>query len=285
MTWFRLDDNGTFHPKVVRARNEAWGAFCRAGQWCAKHLTDGIIPRDVALAIAPQRVWIRLISVGFLEENGPESYRLHDYLDWNLPAVEVKAERDRKALNIRALRARRKQERTGHVTGSVTGYVPRTEPAGNHGPYPEPDPKRNSEENGTAAPAAHTHSDPEVVAIRDRIRHWPIFASLNADRLADEQAGWMMSKGLKLAWVLDAIDAAAAHVPDGSNYQATHSKLVSFMRNARKPRVQEEATPRRVVESKEDPALIERARVARIESDKRIAERLAREAAAKAGAK
>lgn len=91
-----------------------------------------------------------------------------------------------------------------------------------------------SEKNGTHTPRV----DPEFVAIRDRIRRWPIFAALNSDRLADEQLGWMISKGLKLPWVLEAIDACAAKCADGTTYQAKHSMLVGFMHNAKRPKNQ-----------------------------------------------
>lgn len=294
MTWFRLDDGGTFHPKVLSAGNEAWGALCRAGQWCAKHLTDGKIPCEVAHAIAKKGVWTRLISAGLVEEIGADFYLLHDYLQWNLSREEVIAGRERKAKNIRDYRQRRKApvERsvTTPVTGNVTGYKPATEPAGNRGPYPDPDPKREEKQNGASAPAAHT-ADPELkgagdfVAIRDRIRRWPIFALLNADRLADEQAGWMLSKGQKLAWVLDSIDACATKCVDGAAVHEKHRMLVGYMHAARRPRerMDEPAPTRRVVESKEDPAHLEKARAARAEALKLAEERREREAAKKAG--
>ncbi len=85
MSWFRLDDQGAFHSKVLAAGNEAYGAWCRAGQWCAAHGTDGQIPRHVAAQIAPPRIWKRLISVKLLDEIRSENdpFFIHDFLDYN----------------------------------------------------------------------------------------------------------------------------------------------------------------------------------------------------------
>lgn len=94
MSWFRLDDQAYDHPKLARAGNEAVGAWARAGMWCAKHLTDGVVPREVALSIAPQRIWTILESVGLMDPH-PEGLLVHDYLDWNPSRAEVMAERDR----------------------------------------------------------------------------------------------------------------------------------------------------------------------------------------------
>jgi hypothetical protein len=99
MSWFRLDDQGAFHAKVVKAGNEAYGAWCRAGQWSACHGQDGRVPRAIAITIAPTRIWTRLLEVGLLEVNledggGPGSeFQIHDYLEWNLSAAELEAKR------------------------------------------------------------------------------------------------------------------------------------------------------------------------------------------------
>lgn len=90
MTWFKLDDKSAFHRKVLAAGNEAWGAFCRAGASSSGEGTDGLITRAVAEAIAPARVWARLVAVG-LAERDSEDYRLHDFLDWNPSAEQVRA--------------------------------------------------------------------------------------------------------------------------------------------------------------------------------------------------
>ena len=125
MSWFRLNDEGAFHAKVLAAGNEAYGAWCRAGQWSSAHLTEGFIAEPVALSIAPRRVWERLRestagrSVGLVEERAG-GWQIHDFLDCNPTAEEVRARRDRVATNVRALRSRRRP--SGVDDGSAAGH-------------------------------------------------------------------------------------------------------------------------------------------------------------------
>lgn len=152
MSWFKLDDQGHDHPKVLKAGNEAFGAWCRAGQWSSKHLTEGIIPREVALTIAPVRVWDRLLAVGLLDQH-PDGWAMHDFLAYNPRADEVRAERARKAKNVAEHRSR-KRGVTDPVTAHVTGYMPGKLPARNHGPDPDPDPSSTTTTTYARAGAA-----------------------------------------------------------------------------------------------------------------------------------
>ncbi len=92
MSWFRVDDKSAFHRKVLAAGNEAWGAFCRAGAISSGEGTDGRVTVDTCRAIAPAKVWTRLIDVGLAERvDGSTDLQLHDYLEWNPSAAEVAA--------------------------------------------------------------------------------------------------------------------------------------------------------------------------------------------------
>jgi|GEM_PF-1555301 len=92
MPWFRLDDQGAFHEKVIQAGNEAYGAWVRAGQWSSSRGTEGFIPRATAMLIAGPKVWQRLIeakgrsTVGLVEPVG-DDFQIHDFLDYN-PTIE-----------------------------------------------------------------------------------------------------------------------------------------------------------------------------------------------------
>ena len=57
MVWFLVDDNVTFHKKVMDAGNAAFGAWTRAGAWSAANLTNGFIPCRIAYRIAPGPVF------------------------------------------------------------------------------------------------------------------------------------------------------------------------------------------------------------------------------------
>ena len=47
MPWFKVDDDLSFHRKVVTSGNAAMGLWVRAGSWCAQHLTDGFVPNEM----------------------------------------------------------------------------------------------------------------------------------------------------------------------------------------------------------------------------------------------
>ena len=73
MPWASLDDSFYDHPKIVAIGNEAAGVLARSIAYCARHLTDGVIAREVVLNIAGTRrstVVRTLIEAGFYTEHG-----------------------------------------------------------------------------------------------------------------------------------------------------------------------------------------------------------------------
>lgn len=64
MTWFKVDDNLSFHRKVVAAGNASMGLWVRAGSWCAQHLTDGFIPDEMISILGTPAQRAKLIKVG-----------------------------------------------------------------------------------------------------------------------------------------------------------------------------------------------------------------------------
>lgn len=92
MTWARFDDQMAFHAKILAAGNEPTGAWARMIAHCCAHLTDGKVPRSVALSITTPKVLAKLITVRLLDADG-EDFAVHDFLDWNPPSEEVKAKR------------------------------------------------------------------------------------------------------------------------------------------------------------------------------------------------
>lgn len=97
MSWFRVDDKAAFHRKVLRAGNEAFGAFCRAGSVSSGEGTDGRITVETCEAIAPKKVWDKLIAAGLAERiEGSTDLQLHDYLQWNPSAAEVEEAKEAK---------------------------------------------------------------------------------------------------------------------------------------------------------------------------------------------
>ena len=144
MAWFKLAGEGAFHAKVLVAGNEAYGAWCRAGQWSSQHLTEGRIPRAVALTIASEGVWARLVTAtggcahGLVEASA-DGWVIHDFLDWNPSAAEELAKRE--ADRVRKANGRKSQGRgaDGRVTSSRSpGRLPADSPRSPPVPYPYP---------------------------------------------------------------------------------------------------------------------------------------------------
>jgi len=110
MTWFKIDDDFFFHPKVIAASNSAIGLFVRCGSWASNHLTDGFIPDKVIEMFGTDADITRLIDVGLLEETDGDGYLMPAFLDYNPSADEVKATRAASAERQRQSRGRRSDD-------------------------------------------------------------------------------------------------------------------------------------------------------------------------------
>lgn len=97
MAWFRLDDNGYDHEKVLAAGDRPYGAWCRAGQYCSNKRTDGFLSQKAAMRInRDSRVWARLVEVGLLEQT-VGGFRIHDYLVYNPSKAELESKAEAKS--------------------------------------------------------------------------------------------------------------------------------------------------------------------------------------------
>ena len=95
MSWAKLDDGLTFHPKVIAAGNEGTGIFCRCLTYSASHLLDGRVPAEIALIIAGnEKALDRVVATGLLQElPHTGDYVLSNYADYNPLRDEVEAKR------------------------------------------------------------------------------------------------------------------------------------------------------------------------------------------------
>ena len=143
MPWVRIDDHFNEHPKHARVGPLAWGVWLAGLAYCNRNLTDGFIPRSVAMTLAcfevvdaEGRVWklartsgmvgedvdmgwvIQLLVDAGLWEEVPGGYRVHDYHDYQPSREEVEAERAiarrRAALNNNPKLAKAIKERDGN---------------------------------------------------------------------------------------------------------------------------------------------------------------------------
>jgi hypothetical protein len=142
MPWIRLDDQFPDHPKVLAAGPAAaWLYVCGIG-YCNRLLTDGRIPagqvRKLADVDNAPELAARLVDVGLWEAT-EDGYIIHDFLEYQPSAEQVKAERADNARRQQEWRERRKGERNA-LSNAVTNGVsnaPRNGPV-TGAPYPIP---------------------------------------------------------------------------------------------------------------------------------------------------
>jgi hypothetical protein len=92
MSWFRVDDQVTFHPKTLKVGNSALGAWLRLGTYCAAQLTDGFVPGEIARMIASKRELDALESASMIHADG-DGYVIHDYLEYQPSKQDIKDNR------------------------------------------------------------------------------------------------------------------------------------------------------------------------------------------------
>jgi hypothetical protein len=108
MPWFNVDDKAHSHRKIMKAGNAAVGLWARCGSYVAQHLTDGVVPGEVAemYGTAPQIT--KLVKVGLWHPHGhvcpscPQpaegDFYMHDYATSGNPLrAEVEQRRQRAA--------------------------------------------------------------------------------------------------------------------------------------------------------------------------------------------
>lgn len=123
MTWFKVDDQLAFHPKVLTAGNAAMGLWVRAGSWSGAHLTQGRLPLAMVQPLGGRtRDANKLVEVG-LWEQVDGGYQFKDWGDYQPTKQQV--EGDRAATKERQQRYRDRQSNavTSTVTETVTNGV------------------------------------------------------------------------------------------------------------------------------------------------------------------
>ena len=118
MSWVKLDDQFSHHPKIMQAGPLAGWLHVCALCYCASYLTDGFVPNAVTNVLADysnigvttagndfvqfghdieaSELVDMLVFVGLWEpvNNG---YQIHDYLEYNPSKADVLAERAKNA--------------------------------------------------------------------------------------------------------------------------------------------------------------------------------------------
>lgn len=125
VTWFKVDDSLTDHPKTVALEESkhfasAMGLWALAGSWCAKHLTNGHVPTRMVrrLGFKPAHAEA-LVSVRFWDA-ADDGYQFHNWLKWQPSKESVTAKRDATAARVKQHRAQQKASVSNGVTPRVS---------------------------------------------------------------------------------------------------------------------------------------------------------------------
>lgn len=154
MTWFRVDDRLPDHRKTRKAGTAAMGLWVLAGAWSSGHLTDGWVPREVAMRYGNGRLAERLVTAGLWvagELDGEPGWWFHEWTEHQPTRDQV--QRRRKA-DAKRQAKRRQVEDSRHESTPVdslwtdgdlagSGSVSRRDSRVTHGvSHGAPDPTR-----------------------------------------------------------------------------------------------------------------------------------------------
>jgi len=118
MSWVKIDDQFFSHPKVLRAGRDARDLYLAALTYCARFLTDGFVQEEslgqlASLAgIEDVTASVTALLTCDMWETCKGGYRIHDYLDYNPSAEQVKAKR--------VVTARRQEKYRSNAVGNAS---------------------------------------------------------------------------------------------------------------------------------------------------------------------
>ena len=118
MPWFKVDDSFYDHPKFLDVPNAAVGLWTKAGAWCAKHLTDGVISAKCVRALGGTPAQIKaLIKNGlwseYKDDSGAKCYAFHDWFDMQPSREQVYEKREIE-------RQKKRKQRTNQTSDNAT---------------------------------------------------------------------------------------------------------------------------------------------------------------------
>ena len=149
MVWFKVDDGFYDHPKFLDVPNAAIGLWAKAGAWCSRHLTDGVIPASQVTMLRGTKSQVNaLISTGIWRhsetESGAKAYAFHGWNEYQPTRGQVEKDRAESAERQRKSRERKRdeQEQSENVTRDSQTPVTRDSHESHKGVSQRPDPTR-----------------------------------------------------------------------------------------------------------------------------------------------
>lgn len=203
MTWFKVDDQLAFHPKVIEAGNAAMGLWVRAGAWCSAHLTEGALPKHMIGTLGAQaRDAKRLVEVGLWEQTNV-GYQFRDWVDYQPTKKQVEAEKAANRERQKRFREKRRNSPSSDVSDGGSNGV--TNDATNDAPS-RPDPT-NKEKTSSPSPPATVY---DITARSSFDEFWSIYPR----KVGKEAAKKAFAKATKHAGSEVVIDGARRFADD-----------------------------------------------------------------------
>ena len=143
MPWVRYDDQFANHPKVDQCSLAAIGLHNLSMTESGRTLSDGAVARRGMLKYTAMReedldvLAAELVAAGLWSETS-DGWQIHDFLDYNPPAANVKAKRAKDAKRKAAGRAKQSANRDVQASSARTTNGHRAESSG---PVPVPVPQ------------------------------------------------------------------------------------------------------------------------------------------------
>lgn len=137
MSWVRIDDAMPDSLKIAPLSDAAFRAYVTSICYCARSLTDGLVPTKKAKEFAGKaRVVQELVPA--LWEPVDAGFMVHDYLSYNPTRATVLAERDKAKDRMRAARSEDVRPNNDGTNGGSSPSPAPTRP--NPDPLPDPNP-------------------------------------------------------------------------------------------------------------------------------------------------
>lgn len=128
MPWFKIDDKAHSHPKFMRVGNAALGLWLRCGSYSAQHVTEGIVPGQIAQLYGTAPQIAKLVKAGLWHAAGhacprcpqPDAgdYVFHDFFEDGRNTSRDRYEEDKQRARDRAAKSRagRKDDSNAEVS-------------------------------------------------------------------------------------------------------------------------------------------------------------------------
>jgi hypothetical protein len=133
MTWVRIDDGFSEHPKLLRVGLVGMGLQVAALCYCNRNLTDGFIPTEVVPTLQGSRMVTKMVAAG-LWDVAEGGYMIHNYDQYQPTKAQVKERRRLTADRVKRWR-----------NDNVTQLHPQNNGVSNAAPVPVPVPVEEEE--------------------------------------------------------------------------------------------------------------------------------------------